>query len=225
MNDPHSLYLHEEILLLALQDREGTVVSGAWYSQALAGALLTELILRGRLRSTGDDGKLEVVSTETLGEPLLDECLGLVAGAKKPKPMSDWLSKVANWKELKHRVAERLCERGILRSDTDKVLLFFERRIYPEVDPEPERAIIERLREAIFTERDDLDPRTVVILALAYRTEILKAAFDRKELKARKARIESVVNGDATGKAAQDVIEAVQMAVIFTACFVPVIVS
>ena len=40
-----SLFLHEEILLMVLKDKEGTMISGVMYSQAIAGAILAELLL------------------------------------------------------------------------------------------------------------------------------------------------------------------------------------
>ena len=42
------LHLHEEVLLLALRDREGTIASGTHYQYAIAGALLAELLLEER---------------------------------------------------------------------------------------------------------------------------------------------------------------------------------
>ncbi len=51
------LGLHEEILLLALQDRKGTVESKAgMYTYALGGALLAELTL-GKHVTIGEDKK------------------------------------------------------------------------------------------------------------------------------------------------------------------------
>ena len=47
MNGKSSLFLHEEILLLALKDEEGTIASGTWYQQAIAGAILATLYLYG----------------------------------------------------------------------------------------------------------------------------------------------------------------------------------
>ncbi|MFA9454949.1 MAG: GPP34 family phosphoprotein, partial [Candidatus Aminicenantaceae bacterium] len=114
--------------------------------------------------------------------------------------------------------------RGILRADEDKVLLLFTRKVYPEVDPGPENKMTERLREAIFTEKEDIDPRTVVLVSLAAATGLLKVTFDKKELKARKERIEKVVNGDLSGKATKAAIEAMQAAV-FVACIMPAIIA
>ena len=109
-----------------------------------------------------------------------------------------------------------------LQMDEKKVLLLFTRKIYPEIDRRPERQIISRLYEAIFTDTSDIDPRTVVLLSLARSANILPILFDRKLLKTRKARIEQVVNGEVTGQAAKEAIEAMQSAV-FVACMLPVI--
>ena len=103
-------------------------------------------------------------------------------------------------------------------------MLVFTRRIYPETDPRPEQEIVERLRGAIFTDIRDVDPRTVVLVSLADSAGILKVVFDKKELKARKHRIEQVVNGELMGRAAKDAIQAVQAAVM-VATIMPAIIT
>jgi hypothetical protein len=125
-------------------------------------------------------------------------------------------------KRLKHRGAENLAKRGILRVDEDKVLGIFARTIYPEVDPKPERAMIERLRRAIFSEAGDVGSRTVVLLSLASGADLLKLVFDKKEIKGRKARIAQIVNSELTGKATKEAIEAVQAAIVM-ACVIPAV--
>ena len=107
--------------------------------------------------------------------------------------------------------------RGILRADEGNFLLIFTRRIYPEANPEPERKLMERLREAVFTDTQDVDPRTVVIVSLANSAGLLKVVFDKKKLKSRRARIEQIINGEMTGKAAREAIEAMQAAVMVAA--------
>ena len=95
-----------------------------------------------------------------------------------------------------------------------KILLLFTRKIYPEVNPVPERELIRRLENAIFTDTRDIDPRTVVLLSLANSTGLLKMAFDKKKLKGRKARIKQIIEGEMTGKAATEAIQAMQAAVM-----------
>ena len=73
--------------------------------------------------------------------------------------------------------------------------------------------MIERLRRAIFTETVRLEPRTLLLLALAFRADLLKNAFAKKDLKKRKKRIEAVIEDDAIGRAAKEAIDAVNAAV------------
>ena len=62
------LYLHEEIMLLALRDEEGTVEFGSMYGYALGGAILAELLLAGRISVEEGKRKLvNLVSDEPIG--------------------------------------------------------------------------------------------------------------------------------------------------------------
>jgi hypothetical protein len=226
MKRENSLHLHEEIMLLVLRDREGTVVSGTMYSYAIGGAILAELLMEKRIdvEALKKKSYARVLSPAPIGDPLIDEGLAKLAGAKKRAQLQTWVAKFAQTKNLKHRVAEQLARRGTLRIDEDKVLGIFTRKIYPEVDPRPERELIERLRKAIFGDTGEVDPRTVVLLSLAKSADLLKLVFDKKQLKDRKARIEQVVNGEMTGKATQEAIQAMQAAVL-VACIMPAIMA
>jgi len=218
----NTLFLHEEILLLALRDEEGTIASGTMYQYAIGAALLAELLLSNRIEveQSGKRKLVNLISSSPLGEPLIDQCLEKVNSAKRRAVLQTWVSRFAGVKNLKHRVAQQLCRRGILKADEDKVLLIFTRKIYPEVNPGPEKELIERLRCAIFTDTRDIEPRTVVLLSLANSTGLLKVVFDKKMLKSRKARIKQIVNGEITGKAATEAIQAMQAAVM-VACIMP----
>jgi hypothetical protein len=219
------LLLHEEILLLALRNQAGTVITG-YVEHALAGALLSELLLEGRI-SIGDGKKqlVEVRDTSSTGEEILDECLKMIQARSRRASLQTWVSRLAGVKELRHKVARRLCKQGILRADTDKVMLLFTRKIYPELNPEPEQRIVERLRAAVFTDDDQLDPRTVVLISLANGADLLGPNLGRKEVKRRKKRIEQIINGEMMGKATREVIEACQTAVMVAAIMPAIIAS
>ena len=222
----NTLFLHEEILLLALRDEEGTIASGTMYQYAIGASVLAELLLTKRIEvdQSGKRKLVNFISTSPLGDPLIDECLEKVGNAKRRAVLQTWVSRFAGIKNLKHRVARQLCRRGILRADEDKVLLLFTRKIYPEINPGPERELIRRLEHAIFTDTRDIDPRTVVLLSLANSTGLLKIVFDKKKLKGRKARIKQIVDGEITGKAATEAIQAMQAAVM-VAVIMPAVMS
>lgn len=217
-----TLFLHEEILLLALRDDEGTIAPGTMYQYAVGGAILAELLLQKRINVDERRRKkyVDIVTTKPVGDPLIDECLQRVAQAKRRASLDTWVSRFAGVKNMKQRLAEQLCRRGILRVSEDKVLLLFTRKIYPEEDPIPERNIVDRLRNAIFTDVEDLDPRTVVLVSLADSANLLDIVFDKKQLKSRKQRIKRIVDGELTGKATRQAIEAVQAA-LMVACVIP----
>jgi hypothetical protein len=218
MTTQNNLFLHEEIMLLALRDEKGTIVPGTMFEYAIGAAVLAELLLSQRIAVDQSSRRklVDVVSSTPLGDPLLDQCLEKITTAKRRAALQTWVSRFVGVKNLKHLVAQQLCRRGILRADEDKVLLIFTRKIYPEVNPEPERKLIERLRQAIFTDAPDIDSRTVVLVSLANSATLLNVVFDKKMLKTRKARIKQIVNGEITGKAAQEAIQAMQTAVMMT---------
>ncbi len=200
--------IHEEVVLLALRDREGTFISGSHFGYAIAGAILSELLTARRIVFEDDGKRVRTVDATPLGEPLLDECLAQIGGAKR-RDAKAWVAHLASMKRLAHRVAEGLCRRGVLRAAEKKVMLIFSRSVYPEMDPGPERELIERLRTAIF-EDGEVAPRTRVLLALADACGLLKIPFERKLLKARKTRIEALVNGEAAGLATRRAIKAAE---------------
>lgn len=217
------LYLHEEIMLLALRDERGTVEFGSNYVYAMCGAILAELLLAGRISVEKGKKKLvNLVTDELLGEPILDECLQKIATAKRRANLQTWLHRFWHVKKLHHRVAQGLCDRGILRADERTILLIFSRKVYPEINPQPERKLIERLREAIFS-NGEVDPRTAILLSLANPANLLNIPFDKKELKRRKKRIERVVTGEMMGKATKEAVETAQAAAM-VAVMIPVII-
>lgn len=211
-----SLHLHEETLLLALRNDRGTVAGGVMYQQAVGGAILADLILHGRIRvvTEGRSTYAVVQDRSPMGDAVLDECLRRVDTASRRGKLRTWVQRFAGMRQLKHRVAAGLVDKGVLREDAATVLLLFTRRIYPELDPTRERQIVERLQTAIFSDRAVADPRTATLVAIAHHAGLLKANLDRARLRARRDRIRSIIAGDAIGKATKQAIDAAHAAVV-----------
>jgi len=221
-----TLYLHEEIMLLALRDRESAITASAAYHYALAGAILAELLLRRRISIDRRARSNAVVATsrQPVGDPLLDECLAAIADAKKQASAQTYVSKFAMLGRLKDRAAERLCETGVLREEEGKILGIFPTRLYPELDPEPEKRIIRRLNHAIFGEGPLLDARTIVLVSLAHHAGLLSPVFGAKETRSRKTRIKQIAKGEMAGAAVKEAIEAAQSA-LFVSTIVATFIS
>ena len=204
-----SLFLHEEVLLLALRDKEGTLAPGTMCGVALGGAFLAELLLAGRVRiqESGKQKLIEVVNSQPIGEPILDQCLEMVAKASRRANPAMWVRRFMAIKGGLRRATERLCACGILRASTGKVLGIFTRDTYPEVNPEPERRLIARLHRVIFSDSGAVEERTSVLVSLAYRAGLLKVVFDKKQLATRKPRIEQISRGEMAGDAVKGAVE------------------
>lgn len=215
MSGRTDLHLHEQLMLLALRDEKGTLESKAsMYSFALGGAILAELSVAGRIRvAPGKKPLVDLVDKSPLGEPVLDECLQKVATAKRRAKAVTWVQRFANIKRLRHRVAEGLCRKGILRDSEDKVLLFFTRKLYPTIDPRPERRLVDRLRQAVFTDSPP-DPQTATVAALANAAGLLAVHFDRKDLRRRKRHLKDIMENTPAGTAAQQAVRAAEQAAV-----------
>lgn len=210
-----SLTLYEEVLLLALDDEKGTTAVESGHDLGIGGAMLAELMLLDALRIGVDKKKLvDAVPRARVDDKLLAECLALVTAAKRRRSASDWVQKFAGLKDLKNRVARGLVVKGVLTEDRDRVLGIFPRTIYPARNPGPERAMIVRLERAVLTDTDRVDERTLVIVAIARATDLLKKAIDKKLLKTRKARLKQLAEGQLAGAATAEAVQAVTTAVM-----------
>lgn len=234
------LGVHEALILLVLRDDEGTVEAGEMYVYALGGAIMAELLLRERIRvdkrkprepgiinwfshAFTEKNLIDVASDEPTGDGVLDGCLERIAGSKRRASLQTWVSRFASTRELRHDIARDLCARDVLREDEGKVLWFFSRRVYPEVDPGPERKLLDEMREAIFGEAPVIQPRTAILVSLCESAGLLGGIFGKKEIKGRKTRIVQITSGNLLGEATKGAIEAAQAAIV-AACVVPAIV-
>lgn len=130
------------------------------------------------------------------GDPVLDDVLERIRTALRRSTLQTWVSKVAHISDPKHQVARQLARKGVLRTDEDKILLLFRRRMYQELDPGPERELIASLRQAILADDEDVEPRTAILATMAWRAGLLSPVLDKKERKARKERLEALGRGD-----------------------------
>ena len=225
MKDRPELWLHEEVLLLALKDEKGTPNSGM-FTIAMGGAILADLLLSERFvleekprKKPLKPGKkpaylVAVDNPKPLADPVLDECLHQVVTSKKPRSPQEWVTRFGQLKDLRRRVAVGLCRKGILREREDRILVLFRRKAYPTLDGAPERRLVDRLQDAVAGDSLDLDARTAVMVALANGTGILKHVLGKDLVKQRKDRIKEIGEGDIVGEATKAAVEAAQAAVI-----------
>lgn len=207
------LCLHHELALLVLDDSKGTF-SGSMYPYGLAGAMLSELLLQGFLVVRDDSEKLvSIASEKPVGDPILEEVMTQIKKATKPRSLQSWVTEVAGFRDLAHRIAEQLSELGILAKEEGRYLWIFTRKIWPEVDGSYEDAIRRRMADAMFFPEQKLDNRTAVLIALAKSVGSLEANFAAVELRQHESRINEIAAGKLLAAGAtQEAIAAVEAA-------------
>ena len=211
----HDLTISEELALLGLSDEKGTVAFGTYFDLALGAGLLSELALSERidLVKVKKSMLVELRDATPASDPALNAAIEKLADAKRRASAQTWVSRFSQIKRLRHEIAGGLVERGILDEDERKVLLIFSKTVYPERDAGPERALIERLRGAIFGD-GDVDVRTAAVAGIAHATGLLNSAFDKRELKKRKKRIESLMESRPSAQAVSEAVAATQAAIV-----------
>ena len=210
----NQLMLHQEVVLLALRDDKGTFSSGM-YLYSVAGSMLSELLLQQRIITNDDKNQtVAVIDGSKTGCEVLDELLTEIDQCKKHKGLQDWVYHAAQMKKLNHRLAESLCEMGILKKEVGKILFVFTRTTYPELEGSYEDAIRRRMSDVMFQKGAKADSRTGVLIALALHGSLLDRNFAPDELSQHQERIKEIAEGQhLAADATQAAIAAVQTAI------------
>jgi Golgi phosphoprotein 3 (GPP34) len=156
----------EDLALLLLDARGAFRIDATHRWPALAGALLAELALTGRVGPREGDGrpkaKLVVLDASPTGYAVLDAALGTVRAQAPASP--DRLLKPLT-KGLEPALLERLATAGAVVEQQSKVLGLFPRRRYP-LGPRPvTQQARDRVASALRTGRADT-PGTSALVAL-----------------------------------------------------------
>ncbi|WP_182905061.1 GPP34 family phosphoprotein [Microbispora sp. H13382] len=201
-----TLTIAEEVLLLAYREDTGKPMIGSLELDcALAGALLAELAIRGRV---GFDGKkLRVEDGAPLGDEELDATLSRIIGEARRRDASWWVGKLRMGR-LRKRLLTRLAARGVLSEQEGKILGIFPTTRYPELDPRHEQGVRERVQNVLTGAEPD--ERTAVLFAVMHAAKLDRKAFPG----APKDRIKEIAQGQWTGEAVRKTIASVHAAVV-----------
>jgi hypothetical protein len=198
----------EELLLLAYNDEKGTqLVAGTQLDPALAGAILAELAVNGRLELS--DKKVTVKDPSPLGDSELDATLARIAEEGKERKPAWWVQRLQSAK-LRKRLLTRLAESGVLTEQRGKVLGIFPTTRWPEASPDVEAAVRDRVAGALAGA--DPDARTAVLIAIAHAAKLDRKAFPE----ASRQRVKEIAEGAWTADAVAQTIAAINAVMITT---------
>ena len=199
----------DELLLLLIDDKRGDLIPiPAWsLACALAGALLMDLALEGRIDT--DPDSLSLLDATPLDDDLLDPVLAEIAQAEAARPARFWVAHVAEQgDDIRDKTLARLAAQGILEVEEGGFFAFLpsvsRTRRYP-ADQAMREDVRLRIMRALFS-NDIPDPNDVVIIGLADACGVFERLLPPAEHKVAQERIALLGRMDLIGRAVAEAI-------------------
>ncbi len=209
----------EDLLLLLTDDATGKpVVDSQRLTHALAGAVLVELALTGRV-AVADDGRwgsgtrVSLIGSEPLGEPILDEALSRIPDKGHPVAAQALLTVLG--KGLADALRHRLAQRGILHAEEGRILGIFPTRVWPAADARHENQVRSALWDVVVVGRQATE-REVTLVSLLHAVDQVPRQFAADGMSARqlRERAKGLAAGNLGGDAVRRAIDATNAAVV-----------
>jgi hypothetical protein len=175
--------LAEQIVLLALDDATGRPVGRAGMAPdlALAGALLMDLALAGRIDTDRD--RVLLVDASPTGDAVADAALARLAMPGAPGDARGLLPLLAREAAAaREALLARLVAAGVLRRVEDRVLFVFADRRFPKAEGRAEAADARARLRATLLDEAIPEPRDALLLGLARAAGLLPLVFSAEEL-------------------------------------------
>jgi hypothetical protein len=201
------MLLAEDLLLLLFDDEKGKPVTGSTETDfALAGAVLLELVMAGRIDVT-QKGRLVVRDPAPTGDPVLDDRLAILARKEGAKP-ANVIGKLS--KHLRAALLDRLADKGILHAEKGRALGLFPVTRWPAQDPRHEFELRTALDGVLCTGTEP-DQRTAALIALLHAVgAVPKVVTDSVDKKAMKRRAKQIAEPAWAADAVRRAVQAVQ---------------
>jgi hypothetical protein len=193
----------QELALLAY-DEEGKHASTTSLDLGLAGAVLLELALAGRVAV--ENGKVVAQDAAPTGDAIADAALQRIARDGRQRKPQAWVQKLR--KGLRSQVLGSLVDAGVMQRREDKVLGLFPTDRFPPQNPSAENEVRARLDDAVLHGVTP-DPRTAALVSLIRASGLRKAAFPGASRRSVDARMKTISEGEWAGEAVRQAVQAV----------------
>lgn len=206
----------EDVLLLLLKDDSGKpMVDSTRLDRVLAGGLLLELALTGRVTPAAEGeaakrGRLVVRDATTTGDDVLDRTLQRLADGKPVKPEKA-VEQLA--KGLRPELLTRLAGRGFLREERSRALGLFPTRSWPAMETAHESGLQAELSEVLLGGAEPAQ-RTAALISLLAAVDAAHKVVAAQDPRAVKRRAKEIAAGEWAGAAVKKAVDYVNAAVV-----------
>ncbi|MDX8032326.1 GPP34 family phosphoprotein [Lentzea sp. BCCO 10_0856] len=200
--------LHEDLMLLFINEQNSKLrVDSSSVENALAGAVLIELVNSGRVAFEPNGKKLEVVDPTPLKDSLLQESVSRIDKPMKPQKAVERLRK-----KVRDNVSAQLESRGVVQVKPRKVFGIFPAKSYVITDERASERVRKAVGEVVHGYRG-ADAHTGALITLLYAVKSVHKVFedDKREMN---KRAKDVAAGNWAGDAVRRAVEAIQAGVV-----------
>lgn len=211
------LNLMEELLLLAIDDEKGKIISSSSTAlpYGLTGTILLELSIAEKIKVDGK--KLFVSDNSSTGNEILDEALYHLENITKQKSVKYWVTRLnSKMKGLKTDILSQLIKKGILTETETRILWVIPTKKYPTKNAEPENKIRKRVKDIVLNGKPR-DERSILLISLINSCRLINEVFSKDERKIAKKTIKDIVKNEKIGKAVSDTVNEAVMAAVTAA--------
>jgi hypothetical protein len=200
------LTMLEEVVLLAVDERNGGLRSTREYSTAyaLVGAVFFDLALAKKIDT--DTEEVQIIDTTPTGNATLDRVLAHMAARPDLKTVSAWIEEIFHERsDLEGEALASLINSGILRHEKSKLLWIIDVERFPVVDNKPQQHVRLRLANAILS---DTIPATrdIMLVSIAEPCGLLPYVLSEDTISLRRARIQLLCNLETISRKVTDAI-------------------
>jgi hypothetical protein len=189
--------IFEALFILALDDEEGNIVESAAsiLESALAGAVLSELVLQNRIGLT--DNRVIVTDQAPTQQAILDKALFDIFDTTKTRKLKYWINTLT-FKKIMDEIGHHLVEKGVLVRKKKRLRL-----VTPSGEGENRHisakyTLKNRLREIVLAGGIPELPEKV-LLSFMYHAKLDNLIFTHGERKAAHKRVKKLIANEEQG--------------------------
>ena len=200
---------------MALDDKTGKLhpLPERALDLALAGALLMELRLMGRIDRS--ENQLNVVSREDTGDALMNEMLQKLDRKDEPLTIQAAIGSVAHDSaRIRSATFQSLIAKGILKEECSRFFFIFKERCYPVIDATQEKEVKARIRDVVLSNQQELSRKDASLICLMYACDLSHTVFTPEELEELRPRIKELSQQSVIGTELSRAISDIQDALL-----------
>lgn len=208
------LTIAEELLLIALDDKRGKLITSSNFSIdfCLAGAILFDLTFKNRIILKNQE--LKLLSSETVNDKISDEILNVLINEKKNHSIKYWLNTLpVKLKDLRLQILEELVEKSVLSKVKNRFFGIFSSNRYLSNDGQPEHEARLRVRNIIL-HNQPFKLKDLMLIALIDAADLVEEVFTAlNDIKKAKSWIKDIPQSHLTHETINDTLVEIREAV------------